>query len=201
MSSPLTPANVSPALSEARASYLQLLELYRPLDEQIAAAVPEWDSGDQFRAHLVALCEDTVLTMLGADHRFTPEELSAFNTLFSLDEPASDIAEMSSWLNQRYVTEAELFSRLDRFVLASTLVDTHLGSQRTEQALGFFQTIGQLIALVDAQYHPTEDAFFRALSERIMSDWRQAERFSEESKPALMLTLSDGRQQLYVLKS
>ncbi len=199
----MTPASVSSALDEnlkqARQNYLELHELYRPLDEQIAAARPDWDSADRFRAHLVALCEDTVLTMLGADHRFTSEELAAFNILFALDEPESDIKAMSSWLNQRHIVEAELFSRLDRFVLASMLVDTHLGSQRTEQALSFFQTLGQVIALIDDHYHPTEDAFFRALSERIISNWRQADAFSQESTPALMLTLSDGRQTLYSL--
>lgn len=186
-------------LHKAREAYLQLLEAYRPLDHQIAAAVPAWSPQDRFCTHLAALCEDTALTMLGADNLLSDEELLAFNTIFGLAESRQTVAEMGDWLNQRDITEAALFSRLDRFMLNSRLVDAHTGTERTSAALDYFQSLSQVIALIDQRYHLREDMFFRALLQRIESSWHQTRDFIAEAEPALMLSLSDGSSQLYPL--
>lgn len=186
-------------LEAAREAFLKLLALYQPLDQMIAAKNPNWDPKDHFCAHLAALCEDTALTMLGADNVLTEEEMIAFNTIFSFNESREDIAEMAQFLNQRGVTDEELFGRLDRFMLSSSMVDNQTGSERTLEALAYFQSLGQVIALIDNRYHLREDMFYRALLQRIEKNWRQVDHFVSEGEPALMLTLKDGSKRLFHL--
>ena len=186
-----------PLLEASREAYLKLLDLYRPLDERIAGAVEDWDPADHFCTHLAALCEDTALTMLGADHVLSEPELVAFNTIFALNESRQDIADMAAWLNQRGVTETELFSRLDRFMLTSSLADKLTGSDRTIEALAFFQSLGKVIALIDHRYDLREDVFYRALLQRVEKTWLQVDTFVTEGEPGLMLTLTDGSKHLF----
>ncbi|PKL76618.1 MAG: hypothetical protein CVV27_09370 [Candidatus Melainabacteria bacterium HGW-Melainabacteria-1] len=186
-------------LASAREAYLRLLDLYRPLDAQISAAEPNWDPQDHFCTHLAALCADTALVMLGADHELSEPELVAFNTLFALHETPQSLASMAEWISQREVAEAEFFNRLDRFMLSSSLVDARSGSQRTLEVLDFFKSLGQLVALIDERYHQSEDHFYRQLCERIEASWQQVDNFVHEAEPALVLDLRNGSQSLYRL--
>lgn len=186
-------------LEIARSSYQAVLAQYRPLDQQIALDVSNWDPTDGFVPVLANICEQLALAMLGADYQFTDEEIKAFNIIFARDDSGDNIRTRS--LATSVIREEVLFEQIDQFVLASVQADAMLKQDLTSQALDFFMSLGEVMALIDNHYHREENRLFQALVERIRQDWQSVYRYTSESEPALLLTLQNGSKIAYAFQS
>lgn len=186
-------------IDTARQDFEALRALFHPIDSEIAQAVPEWSPADYLGAHWVSLCEDWALAMLGADHRFLASEIEAFNRIFDLHESPQDIAQMAAFIHQKDHLEDFLFQRLDRFVLATMELDRAYKRQITEKVLDYFLRLGEVMALIDSQYHHEENRLYQSLVQRIRKDWYQVGAYSQDASPALSLKLKDGSEYLYAL--
>lgn len=177
-------------LEAARASYQAILALYLPLDKRIAQSLPHWDPTSGFVSELARICENLALAMLGADHVFTDEEISAFNTIFA-QEASSDSVRTRA-LATGVIQEEVLFERIDRFVLDSVQADQMLAQDLTSQALDYFMSLGEVMAVIDHHYHREENLLYQHLLGRIRKDWQDVHRFIAETEPTLLITLKDG---------
>lgn len=187
-------------LHRTREAYRHLLLMFAALDQQIATAVPEWDPADRFCALLSSVCVDLALLMLGADRRFEEIEMAAFNGLFVLDLTPETIAGLAAQMQEAYPDQALLFARLDQWMLAAALAERAPGQPRlVEPTLDFLMALAEFMALVDSHYALSEHRVYQQLLSRIRHDWGQLAVYLPETEPALMLTLRDGRKQIYAL--
>lgn len=147
-------------LETTRTEFMALRERCRSLDGDA-------EGSQTLEAQLSAISVDLALSMLGADHHFDTRESEAFNAIFALELPHDEIADLAGWLHQRDSEPPMLFERLDRFLPQLSTAAQSAAPELPAAVLDFLLRLGQIMALIDEDYHPQEDRFHQSLVARL----------------------------------